>query len=181
MPDVVASAHIVEEAWEPLLGDLGGVDDCAGDIDENGFHEGGVEVHCPFGAADEVELQDRYEAGEGEGDVEGDAGPCHVLTVECWVPWEDCAGDAEDDGQRHVDAAGDGFTVECCPFGREDGACHEETDARVIDASESFEKRFVCDPVHGVPHYGTDKALGGSEEEERSDGDVGFGGERECG
>ena len=181
MPDIVTPAHIVKRAGEPSLGDTGGVDHGASHVDEQALRDWGVEVETPLRAPRHVQLNDGGEARSGEGDVEGYARPGHVLAVEGRLPGEDGAEDAEHSRQGHVDAAGDGFAVEGCPFGGEDAGCDEKGDSGVVDAGEAFEQGFVCDAVHGVPHGGADEAFAGGGEEDGGDPDVGFGAEGEGG
>lgn len=181
MPDIMTATHIVKGAGEPSLRDMGCVDDGAGHIDEEALGDRGVEVEAPLRAPGEVELDHGREAGGGEGDVEGHAGPGHVCAVEGGPPGEDGAEETEDGGKGHVDRAGDGFAVEGRPFGGEDAGSDEEGDPRVVYAGEAVEEGFVGDAVHGVPEGGADEAFAGGGEEDGRDEDVGFGAQGEGG
>ena len=181
MPEVMTRPEIVKEARPPSLRDLRGVHQRAEEVYGNALHDRSVELPRPSRPPDQAELEDRGEAGQGQGHVEGDAQPGEVGAVEGRVPREDDAADAEEGGEGHVGPAGDGPAVEGGVFGGHDGGGNEERDAGVVDAGEALEEGLVRDGVHGMPHGAAHEAFAGGEEEDSGDEDVGVGTEAEVG
>ncbi|KFY91809.1 hypothetical protein V498_05302 [Pseudogymnoascus sp. VKM F-4517 (FW-2822)] len=179
MPQVMAPTDVVKRTGIPLLGHLTGVDDCAAEVHRNTLRNRRVEVPRPFSTTRLDQLKNGHEARGREGDIERDAAPGHVLSVEGRVPGQDDTGNAEGGSGDEVDGAGDGLAVEGRVLRRHDRGGDQQRDAGVIDAGEALEQRAVRDTVHSVPEAGADEALAGGEEEDGCDDLIGCGGQGE--
>lgn len=181
VPQVVATADVVEAAGEPALRHLAGVDDGTAEVDKQGLCDGGVKVVDKLGPVGKVELQNGHEPRQGEADEEADAGPGHVGAVELGVPRQDDAGDAEHCGETHVRPPADGVAVKGRVLGRHDGGGDEQRDAGVVDAGKHGHGLDVGDGTHGVPDGGAHQRQAGHHEEDGSNDNVRLGAEVEVG
>ena len=181
VPDVVASARVVERAWPPLLRNLRRVNNSANQVHAYALADGRVEVIAPGRAPRQVQLDDWREAGRGQGDVEGHASPCHVLAVEGGMPGQDGAKDTHHGGEGHVDGAGYGLAVKGSPLCGKNARGNQERYSGVVHACKAVEDNVVCDAVHRMPYCGTEKTFAGGGEEARRDEYIGLGAEGEDG
>ena len=175
----MAPPQIIKPARTPSLGDLARIHQRSNQIHRDTLHDRGIEFPRPGAPARDVKLEHGREARRAERDVEGDARPGHVGTVEGRVPGQEDAAEAEGGGGGEVDPAGEGLAVEGGVLCGHDGRGDEEGDAGVIDAGEALHEGLISDGVHGVPEGAADEAFAGGEEEDGGDGDVGGGAEGE--
>lgn len=175
MPDVVATAEIVEPTRSQLLREFESVNDGADQVDGNALDDGGIEKPHPLGTAGQVQLNDRSKAGCTQRHVECYPSPGHVRSVEGRMPRQDDTADAQDGRGHEIDPPADGFAVECRIFRRHDGSGNQQGDPGVVDAREALHQRQVGDAVHRMPADGEDEALAGGKEEHGGKDDVGVG------
>lgn len=165
MPDIVTGTAVIKETREPPFGDLRGIDQGAGKIDEQALEHGSVKVDAPLEAPSVTELGEGREARHRQEAVEGNAGPGHVSAVKGRMPGQDDAGNAKGQGQQDVSPTGEGLAVKGSVLGGDDGGGDQERDACVVDAGKALHEGLAGYAVHGVPDGAADQALAGGEEE----------------
>lgn len=181
MPDVVATAHVVEQTWAPSFRDLRGIDAGSDEVDQDALHDGGIEIHAPGKPPSVCQLRQGRKSRQSKCDVESHTSPSQVGSIERRMPGEDHTANTKTHGEGNVGPSGHGFTVKRRVLRGHNGRSHQERDPGVVYTSEAFHERLVGNAVHSVPQGTADQALARSKEKDGGNDHVGVGAQVEVG